>query len=401
MDKPLNREQIALPDGVSAWCASVLGKRRSLAALRDWKPDLIYSHGVHSPRVETEMLNIAPSVFFAHSYHGTCISGGKTFKTAPATPCDRRFGWGCLLHYYPQRCGGLNPITMARLFQLQTKRLKLLHSYRAILTNSSHMRDEYIKHGLPPERVLKPSYYARDALETTKARGDFPFDPGDSELPNRTTAPGRYHLIYFGRVEFLKGGLLLIDALPQISATLGRPLQVTFAGAGRDEGKWKRHAARIQRSVKDLQVEFTGWLQRAEIDDLLGKADLLVVPSLWPEPFGLVGPEAGLHGVPVAAFDVGGVREWLIDGVNGHLAPGNPPTASGLAEAVVKCLRDPEAHNRLRLGAVQVARQFNLTNHLTALIEIFEKVLSQANRSTRENAVASEGSSVATLSQPV
>jgi glycosyltransferase involved in cell wall biosynthesis len=96
---------------------------------------------------------------------------------------------------------------------------------------------------------------------------------------------------------------------------------------------------------------------------------------VWPEPFGLAGPEAGLHGVPVAAFDVGGVPEWLIDGVNGYLAPGSPPTAEGLAQAVVKCLRDPSEYERLRRGAVETARQFSLKNHLTALTGVFEKIV--------------------------
>jgi glycosyltransferase involved in cell wall biosynthesis len=79
--------------------------------------------------------------------------------------------------------------------------------------------------------------------------------------------------------------------------------------------------------------------------------------------------------VPVAAFNVGGVTDWLIDGVNGHLAPGDPPTASGLSQAIIKCLQDPAAYNRLRRGAVQIAQQFNLKNHLAALTGIFEKIV--------------------------
>ena len=74
---------------------------------------------------------------------------------------------------------------------------------------------------------------------------------------------------------------------------------------------------------------------------LFQESDLLVVPSIWPEPFGQVGPEAGLYGVPVAAFAVGGTPSWLTDGVNGLLAAGDPPTAAGLAESIVGCLADP------------------------------------------------------------
>ena len=99
-------------------------------------------------------------------------------------------------------------------------------------------------------------------------------------------------------------------------------------------------------------------------------SDLLVVPSTWPEPFGLVGPEAGLHGLPAAAFAVGGVPEWLSDGVNGHLAPGDPPSAAGLARAIVECLREPAELARLSRGAREMALRFELDAHLETLVRI-------------------------------
>ncbi len=70
---------------------------------------------------------------------------------------------------------------------------------------------------------------------------------------------------------------------------------------------------------------------------LLADAAALVMPSVWPEPYGLSGLEAVAAGVPVAAFRTGAIPEWLHDGV-GRLAPGDPPTSAGLAEAILGCL---------------------------------------------------------------
>jgi glycosyltransferase involved in cell wall biosynthesis len=369
-DKPAGREEIELPEGAPAWCVSRQGARRALAALREWRPDLIYSHGLHTPRLEAETVRIAPAVLFAHAYHGTCISGAKTFKRPHTTPCDRRFGWECLGHYFPRRCGGLSPVTMLRLYRQQSSRLATMRGYKAVLTHSTHMQSEYLKHGIEPGRVFNLSYYAHGAdvpaLSATDAGVEGRRAAGKGEPPCR--------LLFLGRMEYLKGGRLMIDALPRIRAALGRPLRVTFAGDGPDRPQWERRAAKACRKDAGLEVEFTGWLGRQQLDALYGGHDLLVFPSLWPEPFGLVGPEAGLRGLPVAAFRVGGVPDWLIDGLNGYLAPGSPPTADGLADAVVKCLRDPAEHARLRRGAVQVAERFNLRNHLSALLEIFERV---------------------------
>ena len=92
------------------------------------------------------------------------------------------------------------------------------------------------------------------------------------------------------------------------------------------------------------------------------------------EPFGLVGPEAGRFGVPAAAFDVGGISEWLHDGVNGQLAPGNPPTARGLADAIVRCLRDPVRYAKLRKGALETSLRFDMRRHIESLLGIFGQV---------------------------
>jgi glycosyltransferase involved in cell wall biosynthesis len=131
----------------------------------------------------------------------------------------------------------------------------------------------------------------------------------------------------------------------------------------------------VQELDQKVKIDFTGWLMGTQLESQMSDCDLLVLPSLWPEPFGLVGPEAGLRGIPVAAFAVGGIPNWLVDGVNGHLAAGDPPTAQGLAHAVINCLRDAKTHARLGQGARDMAQRFNMENHLSALLEVFEKTL--------------------------
>ncbi|HVN29820.1 MAG TPA: glycosyltransferase, partial [Candidatus Binataceae bacterium] len=101
--------------------------------------------------------------------------------------------------------------------------------------------------------------------------------------------------------------------------------------------------------------------------------DLLVMPSIWPEPFGLVGAEAARLGIPAAAFDVGGISEWLLDGVSGSLAPAEPPSASGLAHAIVRCLSDSATYLRLARGALDNSSRFDAEIHVAALLEVFQQ----------------------------
>jgi hypothetical protein len=111
-NSPDTRPEIIASDGVPIWCIAELGARDALAALGKWRPDVIYVHGIHDIALEAALLAIAPAVFFAHGYTGTCISGRKSFRTPTIEPCDRRFGAACLAYYYVRRCGGLNPLTM-------------------------------------------------------------------------------------------------------------------------------------------------------------------------------------------------------------------------------------------------------------------------------------------------
>jgi glycosyltransferase involved in cell wall biosynthesis len=243
---------------------------------------------------------------------------------------------------------------MWRLFRMQSERLALYPRYGAILTHTAHMRDEMARHGLPASVV------------------PFPVEPGIGA--GAPPSDGAWRLLFAGRMENLKGGHYLIEALPEIVSASPSPVRAIFAGDGSQRARWERRARQIEGATANLKVEFTGWLGHEQVDALMTKVDLLVVPSLWPEPFGTVGPSAGRHDLPAAAFNSGGIRQWLEDGVSGHLAPADPPTPAGLARAVTQCLEDPVHYAALRLGAREMAARFTMDRHLEALMEHFERV---------------------------
>jgi glycosyltransferase involved in cell wall biosynthesis len=103
----------------------------------------------------------------------------------------------------------------------------------------------------------------------------------------------------------------------------------------------------------------------------LAGATVLALPSSWPEPFGLVGLEAGALGIPAVAFDVGGVREWLRPGINGCLAAADPPRSETFAAALVDAFGDETRLAAMGARAIEVAREMSLGRHLDALESIF------------------------------
>lgn len=121
---------------------------------------------------------------------------------------------------------------------------------------------------------------------------------------------GVLRILFLGQLIRGKGADLMLDALN----TLTEPFECIIAGEGKDRQMLERTA-----KESNLSVKFTGFVSDPET--LWDNCDVLFFPSRWQEPFGLVGLEAMAHGIPVIAFDVGGVREWLTDFENGVVIP--------------------------------------------------------------------------------
>lgn len=358
-EHPPGPARLGIADGGGTPLAS-LNDDEALARLAAWQPDVLYVNSPLRPVLLRRAVERWPIVVFQHSYYGTCINGGKFVRLPVARPCERVFGPACLACWYPRRCGGPNPLTMWRSFTGQREWLGVLRACDAVACHSAWMQAELGRHGIPPERApVLPFLVPPEAA--------VPADAGPRALP----AEGPLRLLFLGRLEKVKGAHRLLAAAAGLPRTLDRPVEVGVAGDGNQRAALETQARRLTARHPGLHVEFPGWIEGAERARRLAAAHLLVVPSLWPEPFGQTGVEAGHLGVPAAAFDVGGVRAWLTPGLNGHLAPGAPATAAGLREALVKCLQDAERYAALSLGARERAAAFGPDQHVAALAEVF------------------------------
>jgi glycosyltransferase involved in cell wall biosynthesis len=343
--------------------ASPEGAARQLRAAR---PDVIFAHGLDDPVVEAAILAVAPAVVAQHTYHGTCISSTKTMSWPGVTQCTRAFGPACLAQYFPRRCGGSSPLTMTTLYRAQSTRLESLRQAAAVMTLSDHMAGEMRRNGLPADRVhVVPPFVARSTVVRGPRLGD-----------------DHARLLFLGRLEPLKGVRQLLLALPAVVERLGRGVSLVVAGDGAERESLETEAASLASSDPRIRVRFTGWQGEAARARLLGEADALVVPSLWPEPFGLVGLEAGAAGLPAVAFASGGIPEWLHEGVNGCLAPAEGGRPALLAEAIARCVASPEALARLGAGARAAAAEWTIERHMARLQDVFVRAL-QPVRATR------------------
>ena len=346
---------------VPAWVPANDQARSLLAGVHAYAPDVVINHGLLDPALEEALLEMRPSVFFAHAYHGTCISGTKAHRFPGVRTCDRTLGPGCLLRYYPRRCGGLSTATMVREYRVQQRRLSAVRRYDRLFALSTHVASEYERHGVAGARIRVLSAPVSAGGGSDERRFD------------------RDHIVYLGRLQCLKGPAVGVAAAAAAAVRLARPLRLTLAGIGSAVDDVHRAIARISPGTP-IEVCLAGRLEPDACAALLASAGLLIVPSLWPEPFGLVGFEAAAHGVPAVAFRVGGIPEWLTDGVSGHLANPHPHPVSALCDAIVLALADDNHYRQLRRGAREAHAAAVARDHIGAFGEALEDVAGGARR---------------------
>jgi glycosyltransferase involved in cell wall biosynthesis len=347
------------PAGAPHFCVEAAGVDAALFAALQWAPDVVFSHNMRALELERRLLAAAPVVKMMHGYFGTCIGGQKAHLFPRAEPCGRKFGPACLALYLPRRNGRLSVPYVAEQWRWANEANALFGHYAAVVTASGHMRREYVRNGVPAELA--------HAIPLFSTLRDGPPPPqnflGEGENGDGLDgSPGTLRVAFLGRMTRLKGGDVLVRAVAGAARRVGHSIPLVMMGEGPQRAEWEA----LARSL-GVDAAFPGWVDAAERTRLLCASSLLAVPSVWPEPFGLVGLEAGSLGVPAVAFDVGGISEWLHDGENGWLVPGGPPRASALADALVRAHERPDELAAMRAGARAVAARMSLDAHVARL----------------------------------
>jgi glycosyltransferase involved in cell wall biosynthesis len=167
---------------------------------------------------------------------------------------------------------------------------------------------------------------------------------------------------------------IALESAAMVASTTTREVHLQLSGEGSRRSRLASRAAALMGQRANLRVEMTPWLSSDGAAHALDRADLLLVPSLWPDPFGMVGVEAARRGVPSVAFAVGGIPEWLIDGATGTLVPPRPATAKAFAAAITATLSNDGAWRGMRAACPDAARRFDVGTHLQALDAVFDEV---------------------------
>lgn len=180
-------------------------------------------------------------------------------------------------------------------------------------------------------------------------------------------------LIFLGRLVSDKGVDLLIEALAQLKGQGICPC-LSIVGDGPDRQDLEQQ---VKRADLESQVVFLGMRRGAELVELLNTHQILVVPSRWEEPFGMVALEGIACGCVVLGSEGGGLKEAI--GACGRTFKNGD--VDSLRTALADLLTQPETFAGFRTHAQEHLARHNLTVIASQYLEVFQNARKTANHS--------------------
>jgi glycosyltransferase involved in cell wall biosynthesis len=321
-------------------------RRRVAAEVARFRPSVMHVHNF--------LPLLSPSVYYAaheagvavvqtlHNYRLICPSGQLLRKGRVCEQClGKTVPTPGVLHacYRDSRTATASVAAMLALHRTVGTWRMMVDAYIAL---TEFGREKFIRGGLPPDRLFVKPNFVHSAAPPGQGDGGF--------------------ALFIGRLSEEKGIRPLLVAWKRLGMTL--PLKIAGDGPLRGE---------VQAATQCMKnVELLGHVSKDRVADLLRRAHVVIVPSIWYEAFGLVVIEAFAAGVPVIASNIGALGELVDHGRTGlHARPGD-------AEDLVNQVEWLAAHEEQRRCMQQAARrEFEL--HYTAerncemLLTIYER----------------------------
>lgn len=321
----------------------VLGEIERIVAIE--KPDVVQLNNILNGYFVNEFMQKAPTMRHVHDHRLYCPGFSKTWYNSNQI-CPIPFSVRCLVNAYKEHCASRKPVKLLKKYQAKFYELEVNQKLPKILLASKFMSSQLEINDFDLKKVV--------------------ILPHPVELPTKITPlKNKRQILFVGRVTLEKGPQYAIEAMKKINGTL------TIVGDGPQLEEYMALAKTLGVGKK---VKFAGEVQRGFLWKYYTECDLLVFPSIWPEPHGKSGPEAMSFGRSVVGFDTGGVGEWLKDSFNGYLV--NRLDVEGLAQKVNYLLDNPEVNSEMgRNGREFVEKNMNEKGYLEKLVRVYQDTM--------------------------
>ena len=181
---------------------------------------------------------------------------------------------------------------------------------------------------------------------------------------------GRFNILFVGRLEQRKGFRVLLEAFARLSRD-GRAARLIVVG-GYSTSQRERYQ-RLLRAAAIDNVVFAGYASPERLPRFFQSADVVCVPSLGGESFGIVLVEAMAAGRALVASDIPAYQEVLADSAAGVLVPRGDPDA--LYRALSRLTKQPALAVELGRHGVERSQDFAWSAIVESILDIYEKAV--------------------------
>ncbi|MGF1550002.1 MAG: glycosyltransferase family 4 protein [Sphingomonadaceae bacterium] len=186
--------------------------------------------------------------------------------------------------------------------------------------------------------------------------------------PDPVPYPANKRIFGLGRLIPDKGFDILLAAFAIVLRSHSGA-RLVIAGEGPD-----REILQAEAKTLGIEsaIEFPGWIRPGDVHAAISASAMLVVPSRWQEPFGLVALEAAEAARPCIATRVGELPAIIVEGETGLVVPSEDPEA--MAAAVARLLDHPEEAAAMGKKARARSRQeYGFERMIDRYVDVYER----------------------------
>lgn len=189
---------------------------------------------------------------------------------------------------------------------------------------------------------------------------------GKKIVNKRKTIKNQINLLFIGRVEALKGAHFLLP-IAKILKNKGIPYKINVIGSGNIINKLKSQSRR-----EGLNIKFYGFVSHMsqKFIEIMKESHILLAPSLWHEPFGIVILEAMNFGIPVIASNRGGIKEIVKQNDVGIIVPPDP---ENIAKKIELLINNKKMYKKFSSNAIKNIKRYEPERVFKRYEKIFEK----------------------------
>jgi glycosyltransferase involved in cell wall biosynthesis len=308
------------------------------------KPGIIHIHNFPHLGVLENLTTKCPLVRTVHSYENLCRSRMKMLPDDSI--CNYPMGRKC-----EEICGLENNFHSVRV-RAENKLMK--KKFSKIIAISTWIKAVLVMNGFPDKKIVTIPNFTN-------------LTPQGQETPEEN------EILFVGRITPEKGIEKLIHA---VAKTKSKPLlNIVGANGILGQSSYDKHLLSEAHNF-GVNIKINPWAEKEKLRLAYHRAKVVVLSSIWPEPFGLVGIEAMMHKKPVVGFDVGGVRDWLEDGVTGYIVP--HLSTDTLAERIEQLLGNRALRQKMgSMGLQNALKKFSAGRHMDQLISLYKEAVSE------------------------